>query len=201
MKKFVIFTLFAHCLVSCYSPGHHRSVVDTCRHYSQHFNTGYHTPLLLLGCIVFAENKRSNNIKNGDSTAFLNLAANFSSFMGKGINIDDAIDSLVNSRADFDFNSFENIHDIDAFIMSYEVVDNIIFAKMDSDDKDDEMRDFENKLASLPEVLSIYRKYVSSGRNMASLSPVEGIALDIHLAYYLKNIDVSKRNLVIKRLL
>ncbi len=86
------------------------------------------------------------------------------------------------------------------YIDCYKIVNDIIFGKIDSDDKADEMKILEDKFLRIPEVQKIYRSYIPPGNTLASLSS-SGVALDVQIAYYLSTLDIYKRNEVLKALL
>lgn len=86
------------------------------------------------------------------------------------------------------------------FIENYKIVTNLIFANID-DDNENAQKEFETKASLFNGTSKIYRLYVLKNQDLASLTSYSGIALNIHLAYYLTCIDAKERAKVIKQLL
>jgi len=168
--------------------------------YAAKFNASYHDQLILLGCMVYAKNA-TKKLRYDTIADFLEIATRFVVSVNPDKNVDSVIDAFISSNAKVDFKSNEAEHSINNFGDNYNIVSAVIFGKIDSDDKVDEMKVLEEKIKKVPEVFKIYNSYMEGRPDLSSLSSGEGSALFIELASYLSNQDINKRNKILKELL
>jgi hypothetical protein len=116
----------------------------------------------------------------------------------------DKLDSTKKATAlrqlSYKYNSSIMKQDLFSFIDNYKVVTNLIFSNMDDDDEI-ALENFGNRIMNIKRASEIYRLYVLPKQTIASLTSYTGIALNIHLAYYLSSLDTKERIMVIKQLL
>lgn len=87
-----------------------------------------------------------------------------------------------------------------SFVDNYKIVTSLIFSRIDDDDEK-ALMDIGNRIMQIKDAGKIYRIYLTPKQNIASLTSYTGIALNIHLAYYLSTLDTEERKRVIKQLL
>jgi hypothetical protein len=174
--------------------------------YAIKFDSEFKNQSLLLGCMVYAENA-AKKLSYDTNKDFLRIASDF--FRSTNpykkfddvINIDSVIDSYIAKNRNIDFNSNEAKRGIRNFIDNYNIVSDVIFGKIDSDDKSDEMKLLEEKVKKVPAIFKIYNSYMEGRPDLSSLSSAEGSALYIELGFYLSNQDIYTRNDILKKLL
>jgi hypothetical protein len=167
------------------------------------FLTRYHARFsdqdLLLGCIVYAE-ESIRPLSIDSSSEFYKITTCFQDDFRSDANPDSLINDFLNKHGNIDFSSDKAMFRIKSYIECYRIVNDVIFGKIDSDDKSAEMKLLEDKIIGVKEIFKIYRLYVPEGNYLGSLSS-SGVALYVHLAYYLYTLDIYKRNEILKSLL
>ena len=150
--------------------------------------------------MIYAENagKELNYDGNDD---FLKIASDYFRSINPDNNIDSVIDSFIARKSNIDFNSSEAKRNIRNFVDNYNIVSNLIFGGIDSEDNVAEMKVLEEKIKKLPALFKIYNSYMEGRPDLSSLSSAEGNALYIELGFYLSNQDIKMRNDILKQLL
>ena len=187
-------------MISCQSQSNKLANNSTINNYATKFNREYHNKDLLLGCMIYAENagKELNYDGNDD---FLKIASDYFRSINPDNNIDSVIDSFIARKSNIDFNSSEAKRNIRNFVDNYNIVSNLIFGGIDSEDNVAEMKVLEEKIKKLPALFKIYNSYMEGRPDLSSLSSTEGNALYIELGFYLSNQDIKMRNDILKQLL
>lgn len=193
----VIFALLY--LTSCKSPESNNLKIADEPSFSSKYHARINDQDLLLGCIVYAEEARGP-LSSDSSGEFYRITTIFQDDIRSSPDIDSLINDFRKKNAKISFDSDSAMQRIRGYIDCYRMVNDIIFGKIDSDDKSAEMKILEDKIIKVPEVLRIYRFYVPPGNDLSSL-PSSGVALDIQIAYYLSTLDIYKRNEILKSLL
>jgi hypothetical protein len=183
-------------IVSCYSPSTERPD----KLYAVAFNSRYHDKILLLGCMVYAKNAM-NKLRVDTNAEFEGIASKFVTSNNPDKNIDSVIDDFIRRNPDIDFRSDSAMQSITHFIENYNIVSDVIFGKIGSDDQVDEMKALEVKIKKVPEIYKIYNEYMAGRPDLSSLSSSEGSGLTLELGFYLSTLDLSRRNEILKELL
>jgi hypothetical protein len=170
--------------------------------FTKKYNARINDQDLLLGCIVYAE-ESTRHLSMDSSGDFYKITAILQDNTRAGYPMnkaDSSIDQILAMHPNLDFRSDKAMFRIKRYIDCYKIVDDLIFGKIDSDDKSDEMKILEDKILKVPAMLAIYRLYVPEGSYLGSL-PSSGVALNVHMAYYLSTLDLYKRAEILKSLL
>lgn len=198
-RPFVILAILGN-LLSCKEPGGEEEKTLRPVSFAEKFNSRGEDPSLLLGCIVYAEEAKEH--LNMDSVAGFYAVSNAYSAYSQGLHavrIDSVIDVFISDHKPVDFSTNQAQRCIISFKEGYRIVD-LIFAGIE-DNRDDLAKELEEKMEKTPEVMKIYRRYVTSDRVLSSLASSEGSTLNIHLAYYFSKLSGKQRNAVLKLLL
>ncbi|MDP4150083.1 MAG: hypothetical protein Q8927_07790 [Bacteroidota bacterium] len=208
--KLIIFFAFLPALIgisSCHSPATDRfpgadsssKRVDTTG-YAVAFNSAYRDKILLLGCMVYAENA-ANRLRMDSNLEFEGIATRFVVSANPDKNIDSVIDDFIQRNPKIDFRSDAAMHAISNFIDNYTIVSDVIFGKIGSDDEVGEMKAIEAKIRKVPEIDRIYNEYMAGRPDLSSLSSGEGSGMILQLGFYLSTLDLNKRNEILRQLL
>jgi hypothetical protein len=198
IRLFVVLCLCIN-LASCHSKENDNTEKAISTGYSIKYNARITSGNLLLGCIVYSE-ETTTHLQRDSSSEFYRINEILHSYLRSGDNIDSLIDVFVAMHKNIDFRSEKAMFRIREFINNCNLVDQVIFGKIDSDDKSAEMKILEQKILKIPEAAIIYRNYVAPGNDLSSLSS-SGYALTIQMAYYLSTLDLNERNEILKKLL
>ena len=155
---------------------------------------------LLLACLVI-ERELNGHLRYDSGIAFEDITLKLQSLTDSGRNVDSVINAFVAAHTTVDFQSSKVQAKLAEFMSVMEVVERGIFGKIDSDDDAPAIKELEGKILQIPEVTTIYRHYVQEGMDMSDLHYSTSYGMDIQLAYYLYQLDIGKRNEVIRRLL
>ena len=195
--SFMIFMLLN--LISCNSQERNNFKKPDRVSFSKKYNTRINDEDLLLGCIVYAK-EVTGPLSSDSINDFYRITAILQHDSRSSPNIDSLINDFLEKNKNIVFDSEKAMFRIKSYVDCYRTVNDIIFGKIDSDDKSDEMKILEDKIAKVPGIQKIYRSYVPPGNDLSSL-PSSGIALNIQMAYYLSTLDIYKRNEILKSLL
>jgi hypothetical protein len=203
-KSRSIFVLSALLLIIAFLSGYSQSTTTIKkveqRNYTTTFNSRWNDKVLLLGCMLYSKSL-SKKADYYDRDSFLDLSSKFSEKLNSGKNIGNVIDDYLSQNSSIDFKSEKAIHKISLFIENYNLVTNVIFAEVSSDENVVAMDKVKGKIFMIPALKKIYQSYLEGRPDMSSLSSNEGDALYIQIAYYLSFQNVSQRNQLLKTLL
>jgi hypothetical protein len=132
---------------------------------------------------------------------FEGIASRFVASINPDKEVDSVMDDFIRRNPNIDFRSDAAKHTITNFIENYNIVSDVIFGKIDSDDNVDEMKALETKINKIPEIFKIYNQYMAGRPDLSSLSSGEGNGLTLELGFYLSTLDISRRNEILKELL
>jgi hypothetical protein len=197
--KYIVVIAFAIIANPCFCQNT-RSAITNQNSFHEKFNAQFNGSDLLLACIMYSKTGNAKTAIN-NKYIFIDIAGSFQSCIGSTTNYDSVADEFIEQHKKLDFTSVSIERSLHQFIENYEIVNDLIFSKITSDDDVEQMKIFKKKILKLPELAVIYRSYITEGRDMGSLSSAEGIALNIQIAYYLYIQNSTVRNRIIKQLL
>jgi len=164
---------------------------------SREFETSYLQNDLVIGLYTFkyTSNQKKDSILS-DKETFISITKLYFEFS----DLDSA--KKENKISDlFENQSSSTMREkLCLFIENYKIITNLIFANID-DDNIIALKEFDHKVSLFKGTRNIYKLYVLKNQNLASLTSYTGIAFNIHLAFYLTNLDSKIRAKIIKQLL
>jgi len=165
------------------------------------FNSKFINIELFIACITLNEMSQYNkNRLLTENEKFLDIANKIQSSEVSYKNVDSLIEGYVNRNNHIDFLNNSTMFNLKAFMKSYQLSE-LIFSEIDSDDKEEEMDTLKAKIMRIDDLKKIYLLYMEGRPDLSSLSSGEGIALNLHLAYYLYIQNEVKTRTVVKNLL
>src|SRR6185312_5848244 len=153
---------------------------------SKIFNTGLDKDWLLMACMIYVKQTKKQ-LRWDDGYAFQHINTEFHLKYDKsgGNGIDSLIKSFKSKNNDINFNSPEAAVFLREMVENINTVYDVIFAKVESDADEDELRRIGNKMLTIPDLKKIYRLHVPPGQDMTSMAETD-LSLNIQLAYYLQ---------------
>jgi len=197
--------LFIFCLLSfvhfCCSQKHSKRPANSKSSYVEKSDNQFNSAEFYIACVVLNELKNYNKDKIfSENQEFLNIASKIQTAGLPNANVDSLIENFAQTNNQINVYSDSTRSALDLFIKSYDLVE-LIFSEIDSDDMEEEMHVLTQKVMKIESVKKIYLLYMKNRPDLSSLSSAEGVALNIHLSYYLYTLDESNRKVVVKALL
>jgi len=197
-----LFVFVSIVLSNCQNSQSAEAARSSSQSFAARFNEKYEDVDLLLSFIIYAAEK-TKGLNIDSANAFYAISSQFSKYNAypAGENIDSSLDAFVAANKNVDFTSPQAQQRIYQIKNSLYIVGDIIEGDINDDGEEDKLKLLEGKIDSLPEIATIYRRYVPKDRQPGSLSSSEGSSLLIHVAYYFSLEDTHKRNELLKKLL
>ena len=160
---------------------------------------GYNDWQSILAISKVATNSNQELLQSKDK--FIELAVVIQK-MGSDDNTtrDSIISVMIGNRlkTNEDLETFKK--NISEFTFSYQLIE-LLMSDIHSDENVEQMKLFSKKLSTIPDLMHIYDLYMAGRTDMSSLTSVEGVALDLHLSYYLYLQDAATKKEILKRFL